>query len=62
MSDGFFCLVLGMELFCFVGVLIFMCLFCVGFEDVWIVDVDVGIIGVFWDSGMINCSGLCYGL
>lgn len=46
------------EILCFVGILIFMCLLV--FID--LVVLQVGLIGVFWDGGIINCVGVCYGL
>ena len=61
MSDGFFRPVSGMELPRFAGVPTFMRLPYVGFEDARIADVDLGIIGVPWDSGTTNRPGPRHG-
>lgn len=39
-----------------------MCLLYVDFDDLNFVLVQIGLIGVFWDGGIINCLGFCYGL
>lgn len=61
MSDGFFQPVSGMELPRFAGVPTFMRLPYVGLTDTRISDVDVGIIGVPWDSGTTNRPGPRHG-
>ena len=61
MSDGFFQPVSGMELPRFAGVPTFMRLPYVGLDDARIADVDVGIIGVPWDSGTTNRPGPRHG-
>lgn len=61
MSDGFFQPVSGMELPRFAGVPTFMRLPYVGLDDARLADVDVGIIGVPWDSGTTNRPGPRHG-
>lgn len=61
MSDGFFQPVSGMELPRFAGVPTFMRLPYVALDDARISDVDVGIIGVPWDSGTTNRPGPRHG-
>ena len=61
MSDGFFQPVSGMELPRFAGVPTFMRLPHVALDDARISDVDVGIIGVPWDSGTTNRPGPRHG-
>ena len=61
MSDGFFQPVSGMELPRFAGVPTFMRLPYVGLDDARLADVDVGFIGVPWDSGTTNRPGPRHG-
>ena len=61
MSDGFFQPVSGMELPRFAGVPTFMRLPYVSLDDARISNVDVGIIGVPWDSGTTNRPGPRHG-
>ena len=61
MSDPFFQPVSGMELPRFAGVPTFMRLPHVGLDHARLKDVDVGIIGVPWDSGTTNRPGPRHG-
>ena len=61
MSDSFFQPVSGMDLPRFAGVPTFMRLPHVGFDHARIADVDIGIIGVPWDSGTTNRPGPRHG-
>ena len=61
MSDGFFQPVSGMALPRFAGVPTFMRLPYVGLDDARLADVDVGFIGVPWDSGTTNRPGPRHG-
>ncbi len=61
MTNEFFTPVSGMELPRFAGVPTFMRLPVVGLEDARLPEVDVGIIGVPWDSGTTNRPGPRHG-
>ena len=61
MSDPFFQPVSGMDLPRFAGVPSFMRLPHVGFDHPRFADVDIGIIGVPWDSGTTNRPGPRHG-
>ena len=61
MADSFFQPVSGMDLPRFAGVPTFMRLPHVGLEDTRISDVDIGLIGVPWDSGTTNRPGPRHG-
>ena len=61
MSDAFFQPVSGMDLPRFAGVPTFMRLPLVGLDDARLKDVDIGIIGVPWDSGTTNRPGPRHG-
>jgi len=61
MSDSFFHPVSGFDLPRFAGVPTFMRLPYVGLDDPRLKDVDVGIIGVPWDSGTTNRPGPRHG-
>jgi len=61
MSDAFFQPISGMNLPRFAGVPTFMRLPHVGLEDARLADVDIGIIGVPWDSGTTNRPGPRHG-
>ena len=61
MSDPFFQPVSGMDLPRFAGVPTFMRLPYVNFDHARISDVDIGIIGVPWDSGTTNRPGPRHG-
>lgn len=61
MSDGFFQPVSGMDLPRFAGIPTFMRLPHIGLSDVRIRDVDIGLIGIPWDSGTTNRPGPRHG-
>ena len=61
MADSFFQPVSGMDLPRFAGVPTFMRLPHVGLDDARISDVDIGLIGVPWDSGTTNRPGPRHG-
>ncbi|MEL7115814.1 MAG: agmatinase [Pseudomonadota bacterium] len=61
MSDPFFKPISGMDLPRFAGVPTFMRLPHLGLEDARIAEVDVGLIGVPWDSGTTNRPGPRHG-
>ncbi len=61
MSDDFFQPVSGMDLPRFAGIPTFMRLPHIGLSDVRIRDVDIGLIGIPWDSGTTNRPGPRHG-
>ena len=61
MSDGFFQPVSGMDLPRFAGVPTFMRLPQVGFDHARLGDVEIGLIGVPWDTGTTNRPGPRHG-
>lgn len=61
MGDAFFQPISGMDLPRFAGVPTFMRLPHVGLDDARLSDVDIGIIGVPWDSGTTNRPGPRHG-